>query len=99
MDDTYFWVLLVVGFWAIIWYWVQRVRRDVEQIHEDVQRLINKIIFMRVEKHSNVIFAYNALNNEFVCQGKNMDELSQHFGSRFPGHKGVIVKPDEVELK
>ena len=49
---------------------------------------------MRTETHNDIIFAYNAITNDFVCQGKDMDELNKNFGLRFPESKGVIVKPD-----
>jgi hypothetical protein len=75
---------------------LQKVLKETEErLADDVKKLMDRIIFMRTETHNNVIFAYNAITNDFVCQGKDMEELNSNFGLRFPGSKGVIVKPDE----
>lgn len=95
MEDWVYWV----GFFmlAVVWMWARNLQKEVADMHRDVSRVMQKIIFMRVENHNNVIFAYNALNDEFVCQGKNMDELNEKFGLRYPDRKGIIVRPDEEE--
>jgi hypothetical protein len=54
---------------------------------------------MRVETHADTVYAYNAMNHEFVCQGKDMDDLNIQFGLRYPGRRGVIVEPDKEEVK
>ena len=72
--------------------------REINEVHKDVQQLLSKVVFMKIETHSDKLFAYNALNEEFICQGKDMDELNQQFGIRFPDCKGIIVKPDEENV-
>jgi len=68
-----------------------------EQVQELAIELLDKVIFLRIEQHLEVIYAYNAANNEFVCQGKTMDDLIVNFGLRYPNKKGIVVKPDKGE--
>lgn len=68
-----------------------------EQVQELAIELLDKVIFLRIEQHLEVIYAYNAANGEFVCQGKNMDDLIVNFGLRYPNKKGIVVKPEEGE--
>jgi len=91
--DLIWWCLL--AFLIGIWWWSRRLKKHVDEMHKEIQQLLSKIIFMRTETHGDVIYAYNAFNNEFVCQGKDLEELSEQFGKRYPDRKGVIVKPDE----
>jgi hypothetical protein len=97
MEDWVYWV--GIGIIVGTWLWARNLRKEVEAMHKDVSRVMQKIVFMRVEHHDNIIFAYNAFNNEFVCQGKDIDELNARFGLRYPDRKGIIVRPDEEEAK
>ena len=91
------WVAL--GFVFVIWLWTRRIKREIKELEGHIKQAMSKIIFMRTETHGDTIFAYNAFNDEFVCQGKDMEDLNVQFGKRYPGHKGIIVKPDEEVSK
>ena len=82
-----------------VWLWGRKLKRDIDEIQEEIHKLLSKIVFMRVETHGDVIYAYNAFNDEFVCQGKDLQDLSDQFGKRYPDRKGVIVRPDEGVAK
>jgi hypothetical protein len=98
--DIYEWILLVsVAFCVGAWLWGRRIQRDIDEMQEEIHKLMSKIVFMRTETHGEVIYAYNAFNNEFVCQGKDLQELSDQFGIRYPDRKGIIVRPDEEPAK
>lgn len=70
-----------------------------DEVEAQIEELRNKFIFLKIEEHNGIQFAYNATNNEFVCQGNTFDELNENFGKRFPGAKGILVKDDKVLLK
>lgn len=59
----------------------------------------NVPIQMKVEQYGNVIYAFRKDNNDFVCQGTDLEELKKNFVARFPGKNGSIVDPDEVLRK
>lgn len=93
-DISIFW-WIAVGFFVIIWLWTRQIKREVKELQSQIKEAMSKIVFMRTETHNNIIFAYNAFNDEFVCQGVDMEDLSVQFGKRYPDRKGIIVKPDE----
>ncbi len=94
-DNFYLW--LVGASLFFLWLWVRRVRRDIVTMQAEMKKVLDSILFMRVEKHDNTLYAYNALNEEFICQGSNFDELNKQFGQRYPNCKGIIV--DDPTLK
>lgn len=69
------------------------------QIREMATAIVEKLIFLKIEEAPEGMFAYDAVTGDFVCQGKNMDELNVNFGKRYPTKKGVMVKPDEGEAR
>lgn len=73
------------------------LEREVEKLTKEVEHIMSKILFMRVENHNGIMFAYNALTDDYICQGKDMDELNVNFGLRFPSHKGVLIEPKKEE--
>jgi hypothetical protein len=66
-----------------------------EQIGELASAIVEKLIFLKIEELPEGMFAYDAVTGDFVCQGKDFDELNANFGKRYPNKKGVMVKPEE----
>jgi uridine kinase len=93
-DISIFWYL-AIAFIVGAWLWARRIKRDIQELEVQIKEVMSKIVFMRTETHNDIIFAYNAFNDEFICQGKDMEDLNVQFGKRFPDRKGIIVKPDE----
>ncbi len=95
-------LIVLVLFMVLLWAVGQKLKRHIAEVEAqmvtDVKTLFDKIIFMRTETHNDIIFAYNAVTNDFVCQGKDMEELNKNFGLRFPGSKGVLIKPESEEV-
>lgn len=97
-DNFYLW--LVGASLFFLWLWIRRVRRDIATMQADMKKVLDSILFMRIEKHDNTMYAFNALNDEFICQGNNLEELNKRFGQRYPNCKGIIVedpKPKEQQ--
>ena len=57
--------------------------------------IATQLIFLRVEKNVDSLFAYDAVSGDFVCQGSTIEDLKVNFGLRYPSKKGIIVEPDE----
>lgn len=100
--DTVFW--FVVSYFAarIIAGWIlDYVTRDARrEIGEFINRLeTGKLIPVTVEVDKDQYFCYNALTNDFVCQGHNIKELAAHFSARFPEGKLTIYNGDETAVK
>ena len=98
LAETVFWYVVAVlaALWIAIKLAELHLKKMEADLHKEVKDILSKIIFMRVETHNDVIYAYNAFNSEFVCQGKDMEDLNKQFGIRFPNSKGIIVRPDDT---
>jgi hypothetical protein len=84
-------VVIIIG----VWMWARKVKREINATEVYIKEEIGKIMFMRIEHHNNLLFAYNAFNEEFICQGSSLEDLNTQFGKRFPNRRGVIVAPEE----
>jgi hypothetical protein len=54
---------------------------------------------LKLEKHSNSIFAYDRETNEFLGQGDSLDSLSVVLKERFPGISFAVTKENLKELE
>lgn len=97
MDEKTDWLLtmVVLAIVFMTWLWKRRIDREATSVQNDIKLAFDQIIFMRIEEYGGQLFAYDARNNEFICQGINKEELNKNFGRRFPERKGVIVEPDK----
>lgn len=75
------------------------IEKKLDEVEEEVSAMMNKLIFLQIETHTNGVFAYNFITNEFVCQGKDLEDLKLSFGKRFPKSTGVIVEPDKKNVQ
>jgi hypothetical protein len=95
MDDSWFWIVVCWAVLIAVWVWSRRIEREVKNVEKDIEVLLSKILFMRVEKHNDLMFAYDASSGDFVCQGNSMEELNTNFGIRYPNRRGIIVEAEE----
>jgi len=51
-------------------------------------------IFLKIEKHNNVIYCYRKDNNEFVAQGATLEEIAEQFKKKYPSNDARILKED-----
>jgi hypothetical protein len=97
-DYSFIWWLLAI-FLFVVWRWTRKIEQDVNNMHKEIAGVMQKIVFMRIETHADGMYAYNAVNKEFICQGKNIDDLNVQFGLRYPDRRGIIVEPNDDEEK
>ena len=84
-------IVLVVG----VWMWARKIKKEVAEIESHIRTELSKIVFMHVEHHDNSVLAYNAFNEEFICQGSDLEDLNIQLVKRFPNRRGIIVEPEE----
>lgn len=87
---------LAIGMWLL----VRGVNRAVythkaDTIQALAQQMATQLIFLRVEKDADLLFAYDAVSGDFVCHGATMKDLTANFGLRYPSKKGILVEPEE----
>ena len=76
MDDQSLWWAFCIVF-LIAFMWSRKINRDIRQMEGEIKKVLNKILFMRVEKHDELFLAYNAFNNEFMQQWNHPAEVEK----------------------
>lgn len=94
MEDYWFWVFLCWVLIVCVWLWSRKIEREIKEVEKDIRMVMDKILFMRIEEHNGRFFAYNAMTDEFICQGADMAELNVNFGVRYPERRGVLIEPE-----
>ena len=74
---------------------VEKMMDDLQQVEEDKSEQTR----MRLETHSGVIYAYTADGNDFIAQGKNLNELDKAIIARFPGKKFSVQEQNLIDIK
>jgi len=82
---------LSMAYCVVHWVGQQLIRRlEAAVVEEEAKSQIQRIE-MKVERHGDVWYAFDATNDDFVCQGVDLKELKANFIKRFPGRDGAIV--------
>ena len=63
-------------------------------VEAEVEQKAKDRISMKVERHGDVLYAFNADNDDFICQGADLAELKRNFIARFPGRDGSVEGVD-----
>ena len=89
--------------------WANRIRSMLEQVMsesaepdtaQDLKDRVEqgRIVLLEVEVENDQFFCYNSKTRQFVCQGRNVTEIIEHFRQRFPGLNAVLHTGDETAL-
>jgi hypothetical protein len=70
-----------------------QIRLANNKINSLIQEVAEMTIDARLEKHNDILYAYE-INGVFLCQGKTTNDILQAFTHRFP-HK--ILRVVEIE--
>jgi hypothetical protein len=77
---------------------VIQFQRLIKQVDQAVDQAVEKaIIRVKVEKHHDTYYLFNEATDEFIAQGKDMQELKDRCDQRFP--RNLIVANDEALLQ
>jgi 3'-phosphoadenosine 5'-phosphosulfate sulfotransferase len=89
----------------IFWAWVgwtatgwllSRQQRDSAELQEAIQDLEQeRLIALTIEVDQDVYFCYNSITKEFVCQGRDIQEIVKNFALRYPDKQAAIFDGDE----
>jgi hypothetical protein len=97
-------LLLIVMFVFL----VKKVKQDLDRAlfeHEVKEKLgfvqeeLKKILVLRVEKRDDVFYIYNQVTQEFVCQGKTLQEIREVYSLRFPDRRALVDEGSELLFK
>lgn len=87
----FFWFFLQLFFWYwfislifTVWYKVQEHKLDEKlEILEKVNDIVHRVA---VEKHGDQYYWFDSDDNEFLAQGKDLDETLDRIKKRYPNH-------------
>ena len=92
---------LIIGFFAgIIMSGVfafQTIRKTLREA-ELAEQTKKQEIGMRVEVDKDMYYCYNNETNQFLCQGRNLEEIRDSFRARFPGADAYLSAGEESVL-
>lgn len=72
------------------------VREVKQELAERAQESIQKVKFVYVEKHDDLVYLYDALTKTFIAQSDNLENLYDRAQERFPDVK--LIEADILAL-
>lgn len=67
-----------------------------EKIEEAAEEMKERWIMVNIEQHDDIFYLYEKDTNQFIAQGKTIEEISQRCQERF---KDRTIIADENDLK
>ena len=80
------------------------LRRHIEQSMESeltgVGQALDeeRLIALTVEQQHDQYFCYNSVTNDFVCQGRDLEEIRKRFRERYPDKDATIYDGDRTAV-
>lgn len=91
---------IYVGWEAREQWAIRQVRRLLEDGELSVKQVDDEPAVeytrMRLERHSDLIYAFTVEDDNFIAQGKDLEDLDKAIQARFPGKK-FSIKEDNLE--
>lgn len=80
------------------------LRRRFEAAVAPAKELLDKIekgdlIPLKVEQHQNTFLCYHSLTNDYVCQGKDLEEIVTTFKLRYPDKSASLYEGEPAVLE
>jgi hypothetical protein len=76
-----------------------KMRKEISENIQHALDMMKDMLILRAEQVGDAFYVYNQVTNEFVCQGKNIDEIVKAFNDRFPGQRAIIDQGQELIFK
>jgi hypothetical protein len=67
--------------------WLTMTDKESEEPQEQFEF---KPILLDIEVDGNILRCYKKENSQFICQGKDLEELATGFHERFPNEVGMV---------
>ena len=96
-------VFLILVVWAIVLLlWTKRAKPELE-ISPEAQDILSRVtdetlIILEVEPVDDQFLCYNYFTKEFVCAGRNIEEIRDRFKQRYPNKDAAVAKGDPAAL-
>ena len=85
-------LILIAGIAYVAVSYRKKQEKELDQYVDRALELYKKLIIMlRVELVDKMYYCYNNETGDFVCQGKNIKEITKAFKERYPNHGSYIL--------
>jgi Flp pilus assembly protein TadB len=79
---------------------IKKYQTELQPVLDVMERAVaGQLILLTVEVDHNQYLCYNALTQEFVCQGIDVTEIVQRFRARFPDKSLTIFNGDDTAVE
>jgi len=79
---------------------IKQYQTELQPVLDVMERAVaGQLILLTVEVDHNQYLCYNALTQEFVCQGVDVTEIVQRFRARFPDKSLTIFNGDDTAVE
>ena len=95
---TYFAVSIAFG---LLEAWlIHRFSRELSEELTSVGQALDeeRLIALTVEQQHDQYFCYNSVTNDFVCQGRDLEEIRERFRERYPNKDAAIYDGDRTAV-
>jgi hypothetical protein len=93
---------ILVGWVMVSLFQAVRVNPAVEitpEAQDILTRVANKtLVILEVEPVNDQFLCYNYFTKEFVCTGRNIEEIRDRFEQRYPDKEAAVAKGDPAAL-
>ena len=85
-------LILIAGIaYAAISYRKKQEQQLDQYVDKALELYKKMIIMLRVDLVDEMYYCYNNETGDFVCQGKNIKEITESFKERYPNHGSYIL--------
>ena len=84
--------LVRIAFTLLAW----RLEKQIVHVEKSVE---SQYVILDLEHIDNQYFCYDTQTKDFVCQGRDLEEIRKRFCERFPGKSAAIYNGDELAVK
>lgn len=82
--------------WTATGWMLSRQQQHNAELTETIQELEQeKLIALTIEVDRGMYFCYNSITQDFVCQGRDIQEIVKNFALRYPDKQAAIFDGDE----
>ena len=105
VDMSEFWI----GFWSgiLVWYLLRLLIKQIivalvlniakDKIEE--LKAQEDEIFLKLEKHGDMIYCYRKDTDEFIGQAKSLEEIADLYKKKYPNNNARILKEDAAGIE
>lgn len=108
MEEFLNFVLWAAFWWVVIkafegFLTIRKIKKDSDQLRTELEEQLEIVLHnVKEENHNDIHYWFDDDNDQFLAQGKTMDEVRAHLKARFKDHifivkdQFVLVGPDYI---